>query len=121
MRAIQTSALSNVADGMLVPDVVVLAKLGTAGRHPQNVERDLERQMRKAFNITLDAYEIEVPYKKPGMSTIVGIVLPHELWSKMWNEHPDEAKRRFMGAPGAVRNFWEHAKSNEEDWYLFLF
>ena len=47
----------------------------------------------------------------------VAVALPHELFSDLWTQHPNVARKRFSGEPGELLSFWDAAMVNNEPWF----
>ena len=83
--------MCSVADGQDNADLIGIAKCGTLGKWPQNIERDMVRLMRRKFAIKVEPLELYIE----GAGKIA-ILLPHEMWSFMWMHNPEAARIRFI-------------------------
>ena len=54
LSAIHTDAVHAVADGNSEPDLVGIAKCGSLGKWPQNIERDIYRLLRWNFDLEIE-------------------------------------------------------------------
>ena len=115
LRSIQRQALGNVADGICPSDVVGLASLGSLGRHPANIERDLFRKLRRQMGDLLGTYTVKIPSAHASGTTTVDLLLPHELWAWMWRAYPAHAKTTFVGQDSDLVKLWEMTLEHNPD------
>ena len=100
--------MCSVADGQTAPDIVGIAKCGCLGKWPQNIERDLNRMMRRKFNLKVSPVQIKVPDIGK-----IAVLLPHEMWAFMWHEYPETARQRFLGGPDDLSTFWSKTMASD--------
>jgi hypothetical protein len=96
-----------------------LAKLGGAGAHENNYERDLHRWVRKQpwANILPRPYDFTVHVALASASGVRDLLhsalLPHEFFASVYEGAPDLFKYLFVGDEQALRNFWVHNEGTE--------
>ena len=95
------------------------AALGSAGKWPANIERDLLRQARKSLGVDFEVYPC--PNILRDGNTIardaeVGMLLPHEICHWLWTLNPSKFEKLFP--PARIRRFWSLAISLQEDWFV---
>ena len=80
VMSMQQAAAAAAADNLLAPDSASmrLARLGSWGQAPQNVERDLQRLLRKTRPVDLQPYLVPLPYrlKQHGVRYLPHALLP---------------------------------------------
>ena len=111
----QAIAAANVADGMGHSAVARLSKLGSSGRYPGNVARDLHRSIRKEFAIDIKPYRLRVTLQHKDCIT-VPVLPPHEMFAAAWANGHELFGNMYWGSRGAVAvdDFWK--KSAGEAW-----
>ena len=112
---VQSLAQAALQDGLHLPDIEKLAKIGGSGRFPGNMQRDL-LGMLGGFTVLQRAESIiSIRLKKKVMSEEVQLseevklkfLLPHKLFSCMYHDLPDAFKSSVLGGdPGNVQKFW---------------
>ena len=106
-----------IKDGLTdVAGTTELANLGCKGRHPQNIERDMHRKMKRKLGIELEPLELFMAGKKQDKMK-VSMLLPHELWAALWT-HESKAREVFLGQEGSCRMCWQSVADNKEEWYM---
>ena len=100
-----------VQDGLDHPEIVILAKLGTSGRHKQNVYSELLRRI-PLPRITAALTRITIPVKKlfsvsNGFAQKI-ILLPHLLLAHLYKHHIHHFRNRILGGSESnIEDFWE--------------
>ena len=78
IRSLQRESGAAFEDGAVLPEVSLLGDLGCKGKWPQNVERDLERRVRRELRLP-HSYMVETSWTKPDGTEdtdVVGIFFP---------------------------------------------
>ena len=93
----------------------VLAEIGTGGKHPQNLERDLLTRVQHHHGFKIEPYWIKITLwnaDKLGSSVqSVPVLLPFELYAAAWQAGWKQFERSAVG-PGGVEVFalyWKNA------------
>ena len=112
---LQKIAMFAVADGAKHPDLEVMAKLGTEGRHPNNMYKQLvTKLMPSAISSALTT--IKIWNKRVGKTPIQvdqPILLPHTLFSTLYHQHRDVFVKQMMGGDtNEVGKFWAAMQGN---------
>ena len=115
LASVQRIAEAARQDGAGHDDVVTLAKLGSHGRWPQNIERDLHRAHRRSGKgLQVRPYNVEIP-KRDGTKVNVSLILPHEVFGSLMSKYPRKAVAWIGGSHHRVLEFWQCARA--EDWF----
>ena len=86
------------------PDFEQLSKLGSSGMHVNNMSRDIGRYIDSIGNLPPTS-AVEIPTKQGDAKT--GIMLPHEIFSFLFENYPTAFKKLFMpGGENDCENFW---------------
>jgi hypothetical protein len=103
---VQIIAAAAVLDGLRDASVGVMAQAGTAGRHPQNVPRDISRHfggevdIPPLYNMTVRA----LSRRGEEMEVEVPLLLPHQLLSHIVQRNPRFLVEYQMS--GELEAFW---------------
>ena len=85
---IQKVAAAAAADGLQHPEIERLKSLGSYGRYPNNVHRDLVNQLVKPpIQDAIGNITLLHKYNLSFISTTQSILLPHELFASMYTHH----------------------------------
>ena len=115
LSSVQRIAEAARRDGAGHDDVVSLASLGSHGRWPQNIERDLHRAHRRSGKgLQIRPYNVEIP-KRDGTMVNVSLILPHEVFGSLMSKAPRKAVAWIGGSHHRVLEFWQCARA--EDWF----
>ena len=61
---------------------------GSAGRHAQNIERDLHRHFGSPYGVSLEPYRIKIQVNNPDKGGVQDMWLPcyapHEFFAELW-------------------------------------
>ncbi|CAE7818735.1 unnamed protein product [Symbiodinium sp. KB8] len=112
IAAAAATDMETMADGKCMPDLRALAAIGSNGAQAQNCFRDLMRKLEADVHLP-DAYTAKVPFKKIGEAT-QHFLLPHELFSAMYNQVPNAFAHSMMPNPDDVPHFWEAVKEHPQ-------
>lgn len=119
---LQRCAAAAVADGLQNETVSGWASLGAGGRFSNNVERDMHRWTRGAFNVELSLYHMKLTVRNPRglgvMEILHPVLLPHELIGASFAAGRVVWECCF-GKSADVGPFWQHVMATHEDtdWY----
>ena len=68
------------------------------------------------MGMSLEVYTVKVPSSHRSGTTIVDMILPHELWAWLWRGYPSQAMTTFVGKASDVVELWkmtlEHYPTN---------
>ena len=96
-----------------------LARLGTSGKHQQNIERDLQPYIRKfGKKMNLDPVAVDVGYhaKEGGVCfKKVHVFLPHEIIYNLFTFSRVRFQKVFVPSLAELREYWSHAQ--QEMWF----
>ena len=96
---VQQIAAAAVADGVSHADVVFLSKLGTSGRHPNNMYKELTRKL-KDTPLTEALDNISVWQKKANSAPVRVsqlIMLPHRAFASIYKSFPQVFQQNILG------------------------
>ena len=119
VQAISERALHDAREKR-ISDLEPLARLGSSGRHSNNVNRDLVKlvgQLPKTCDpsrITLQksAAEVAVPIEGvPADEHAYTITLPHELFSSIYHNYKAAWQQVIMPGQNYLDRFWQAAKN----------
>ena len=94
--------LTEVTEGsstVIFPDLIRLSKLGSSGQHRNNMSRDIENYI-ESMNDLPKATMVDLPTKKG--NELTGIMLPHEIFSYLYEKYPKAFYKLFMPCLGLV-------------------
>ena len=96
-------------DGLDHPEVAALAKLGGSGVHPQNCNRDLMKCLHQPpVMSSLTTMQVHVKKSLGIKSCTQHVLLPHELFSALYHNHPAAFRKRILGGDQSnVRTWWD--------------
>ena len=86
---------------------MTLASLGSLGKYPSNIERDLFRRNRRQMGLSVELYAVEVPSSHRSGQTTVDVLISHELWAWLWRVYPSQAKATFVGQDSDLVELWK--------------
>ena len=106
----QQACQAEAAEGSDNQATMQLAKLGTAGHHPHNIERDFHRLCKRLKISNIDPYWIEVPmYRADGPGAYLAkipVLLPRETAEEIMTAGgPKVFEQRTMGPGGSTQLF----------------
>ena len=107
--------LNLVKDGVELPSIVSLSKIGAEGRCPGNARRDLGRLLDESKNKLPEPYPVQCYCKsvnKHGIKSLVQAPIsffpPHATFAALHAHYPEEFALRVSGeSPTAITDFWE--------------
>ena len=112
---VQNIAWAAVQDGATHPDLTTLAHLGTSGRHPNNMYKELTNKLMPS-PVTCATSTITIWCKRLGKTPISVeqvILLPHNLFSCLYHCHRDVFNKQILGGGDhEVQRFWQAAEGN---------
>ena len=93
--------------------------LGTNGKYPSNMERDLRRKLRKELGIETQPYPVETSVWHNGSLVIKhqSAILPHVLFADLCAYNPALFNHILFCNRGHVE-FWKLAEHSQEQWWL---
>ena len=107
--AVQTIASCAVQDGLTNKEVQVLAKLGSSGLYPNHCHHELMNKL-GAPHIKSAISSIDVYMRKQQSQMVLcssAILLPHELFSVIYDKHKDVFLQRLCGGSYSnIDKFW---------------
>ena len=116
----QRYAAAVVRDGTQSESTIKIAKLGNHGRHPNNVERDYHRYVRKeGLNAGLECYHVDCKVKdKSGIPCdgSIPMLLPHEIVNTLYTQCPQDFYDRFVCDEAALEEYW--ARQSQTTWFM---
>ena len=102
-REVQELAFAAECDfGTHNPVLHKLASIGSAGRNPQNAQRDLERSFVKA-----PVKQFVYPLSNPA-SDVAYMVCPHELFHMLCEQYPEKFEVHLGARRAWLASFWEN-------------
>lgn len=88
-----------------LPLLEQLAHAGNRGTHPNLVSRNV---MRSVPGISLpDPFQFQLPFKKPLGRQKSSAMLPHELFSALYNFYPDAWSTSVLPSEEVLSSFWD--------------
>ena len=100
-----------VQDGLSHPEAILLAELGTSGRHPQNVYSQLlSRLLSPRISPALSSVAISIRAAFTATRRVMQkkILLPHKLFSLLYNHHREMFVSRLLGgSDNNISEFWD--------------
>ena len=113
--SIQSIAQAAVIDGAVHEELNIIAKLGSSGAFPANIQRDLLRALQPT-PVTNHLKKISIWMRKvPGHIIQVehDILLPHELFASMYEYYPETFLQRLCnGSVDNLKRFWSAMKKS---------
>ena len=108
---VQQIAAAAVEDGAAGHDIKVLAGLGSKGRYPGNMHRELVNHMHPTFVEDAMA-QTQAHYRLDhfrGITTLTHqVLLPHTLFHCLFTHHPEAFRDRILGcSEDNVGKFWD--------------
>ena len=107
---VQALAHAAVHDGLSHPQIRALAGLGAHGKYPANMHRDLLRAVGAGSALVSSAMDFTLSLqasRSTWVPTLVDIILPHRLFSKMFHQRPGAFKASVLGGEESnIRSFW---------------
>jgi hypothetical protein len=108
--SIQSIAAAAIDDGAKGKELDILSRLGSKGAYPNNAHRDLERHL--APTPISEAISTIGVFMRKGQGHITKvehpILLPHELFAKLYEHRPDEFFQRLCnGSTDNIGKFWD--------------
>jgi len=117
---VQRVASAAKHDGLQHPLVVLLAGLGTSGKHEGNVARDLDAFLRRYLKVdppTPTNHGLPLKILKGAHAGVhmipTAFLLPHILLSFLWTHFRPIFEDRLLGAPGALVQFWSQMDTRD--------
>ena len=102
-----TLALQDLTEGnstVIFPDLIQLSKLGSSGQHKNNMSRDMQNYI-ESMNDLPKATMVDLPTKNG--NELTGVMLPHEIFSYVYEKFPTVFKKLFMpGGTQQIQDFW---------------
>ena len=113
---LQQIAAAAVADGVSHPDVVFLSKLGSSGRYPNNMYKELSSRLKRTpLDEAVDNFRVwQKKSNKPPIQGNQKILLPHRAFACLYKNHFDVFKANVLG--GSVdepARFWDAVKNTD--------
>ena len=111
---VQKIALAATKDGLLHPDIKILAGLGKGGQYERNCNAELLKKL-PDIGLTPETSTFRLPMALPGAGFKMveqSLLLPHELFSLMFQHYPAAFQERVVGKPGALEEFWQEFAGN---------
>ncbi len=107
--------LNLVKDGVTIPSIEALSRIGCSGLHPGNARRDLGRLSDEPHNKLPQPYPVETYCKaistkgtKSLVKSPISFTPPHALFSAIHEHYPEEFALRLAGeSPTAISDFWD--------------
>ena len=101
-----------VASGGTPPESLTrLAKLGSSGKHKNNIKQELENYVKTLVSI-VPVEERDIPLKISTHAKIGPEMLPHSYvplhdWlDHLWSNYRSEFTKRLLGPPGRLTEYW---------------
>ena len=97
------------------PDgIEMLAKLGTSGKHPGNLEKELHRKVENLHGFVLEVYWIKITLANlnslGSQQVLVPVFLPFEMFAAAWGAGWHQFERSATGHRlSALHQYWENA------------
>ena len=104
MASCAAADMESATDGKCMPDLKALAKLGSYGKQPANCFRDIMLQLEANARLP-SPYVARLPFKEPIGQQDQHMLLPHELFSSLYNNFP-EVFHECIAPPHEIRRFW---------------
>lgn len=105
--------LQQVSPTCSMPDLVNLAKLGSYGENPSNCHRELLALVEPIVKLP-QPYRQKLPFKEPLNDQEQAFFLPHELFSKMYTEYPEQFKASLVPSQDNLAEFWSQMQHNPQ-------
>jgi hypothetical protein len=87
-----------------------LAKAGTFGKNPQNIQRSLIQLFGKPVGAP-DFNWFKIPLKN-GRYALHPFLLPHKFFEQLYKERRQDFQRYLQGPVGAAQQYWEHLQDS---------
>lgn len=98
----------------LLPDLMALSKLGASGQYSNNINRDYLRLLGAP---KIPVTRCNIPLKVPGQimpqQTLQKLVLPHRLFSKLFEVGGSVWENRVCPSPERLQSFWDRMDAVE--------
>ncbi|CAE7347940.1 unnamed protein product, partial [Symbiodinium sp. KB8] len=105
--------MQKVSPTSSMPDLVNLAKLGNYGRSPSNCHRELLALVEPKVKLP-EPYRQRLPFKEPLGDSEQAFFLPHELFSKIFTEYPEQFKASLVPSQDSLAEFWSQMEQNPQ-------
>ena len=107
---VQALARAAYQDGLQHTQVLTLASIGSWGKYPGNMQRDLLRAVGSGCELGCCASEFPLllqAQRETWVSTLVSMLLPHKLFAKIFHERPGAFQASILGGDVSnIRSFW---------------
>ena len=107
---LQALAHAAVLDGLQHPQIKALAAIGGCGKYPANMHRDILRAVGAGGSLASTAMDFSLSLlvsRNTWTPTMVNMILPHRLFSKMYHEKPEAFLASVLGGDVSnIRSFW---------------
>ena len=105
---VQSIARDSVRQG--TPGMEALARAGSEGMHPSNMQRDLLRFFGSPAGAPPLTY---IPLSTTRGRVLHPVMLPHQLFSTLFEERRPFWEESVRGPLGRAREFWHHIRNSE--------
>ena len=108
-----------VRDGVKIDGVSAMASLGSDGRWPSNVARDLHVWLKNLYQVGVEPYMISVPLQSPGdlvpEECLLPCLLPHEVIHALWQSGWQQFQISLLGpgGPSSLVEYWRWSRQQE--------
>ena len=119
---LQQLAACSKADGFQCTALLKLATLGSAGKHPQNCQRDLLQWLGSYMQPAMpEVYIAPVPLvlskHRPGVHRLDLPFLPlHRTFSHIYHHFPAQWKQCIAGEDSVIEEFWASVSPDDPKW-----
>ena len=89
----------------------VLAGLGSNAANPQNCHRNLLERIPATYLPQKSMFTVPTDHSVFGAHEgSIGMFDPHEVFASLYHNYRESFFKHVVGAPGAVRSFWESVR-----------
>ncbi|CAE7708841.1 unnamed protein product [Symbiodinium sp. CCMP2592] len=103
--------MKQVSPESSMPELENLAKLGDYGHCPNNCNKELLALVEPKVKFP-QPYHQQVPFKQPLYDQDQAFFLPHEIFSKMYTEYPQQFKASLVPSDQHLEDFWSQMQHN---------
>ena len=94
------------------PNLVGMSNLGNKGKISGNVHRDFMALCNKQQCCMPEPVVINMPFKIPKGVFKQGILLPHEVFSALYNFYPEAFRKIICPSDDELQQFWDCQEGN---------
>jgi hypothetical protein len=112
---VQQICMAAQSDGLVHPDVVLLASLGSRGRYERNCHPELLRKLAiPELHAAVTSFDIPFNTQAGLKFYSQDMLLPHEAFAAVFAEYPTAFQGRILGRSGRLEQFWQDMETHPQ-------